>query len=888
MANRISDPFELVERGRAPVRRVYAQALMLVLLVACIGMLVTAVMFRDQLAMVRTAEADEAGWVISQIETDFAKFQAALAEATLAARVGTPDAIEKTLANLRKHFDIYYSRVDIFRTTLGAIRDDAEVRALYTEIRSKRGDLAVLVDGLSPADADQLARIDTLSNEIAPIVRDLALATLHLHVQGKETAREGELRLFYRFFIQSVGLSFLIALGAYLVARLWRELEAKSEQMTKTVATVSKAFSSTLSAVIVSDRKGIIIYANARATEMFGYEEDELIGFGVGERIVPDHLREQHDRGMQRFLEWEERTVIGKGVVQLEAKRKNGEVFPVELSLTEDQNIDGTPIILGFLRDISAQVKAEENLRNALANAQALAEEAEKHAAAKGTFLATMSHEMRTPLHGLIASLDLIDDSQLKGDNVRFLSTARDCSARALKQVNDVLEFTRLGESQEQPDSFEPDEIVAGIINELRPLARSQGTELVSDFQGFENAPPLVGRPFAFSRALYNLAGNAVKFTRQGRVTIQLKLERSNDGKLLLHAGVADTGVGIAPEDQKRIFQKFETSVRSEISDVTGTGLGLPIAAIAVEKMGGKLQLSSTLGFGSRFFFSIPLETDVPARKNVTEVVKATESIGPMNVLVVDDNEVNVTLMTEMVRRLGHTATPARNGKEAVQLAGSRAFDVIFMDFSMPVMDGPEAARRIRTGEGPSAKAVIIGVTALITANDDDKAELTSAMDAVLIKPVGQSALEKALLKYASVRTEEVQTAIEPAFDLPDDENEDEDDGSEIFDDLVLSMGEETGFRLIAATLADAELAVAAMEEVGGDLTERAHRIHKAVGSTGMTGMQVLSQTLSAAEVLALDGGDPSQTHLPRTARDELARITKIYNHMTHDFVPAG
>lgn len=885
MTNRIAEPFEIGELGRAPVRRVYAQVLILVLLVACIGMLITAIMFRDQLAIVRTAETDEAGWVISQIDADFAKFQAAIAEAKLAEHTGDAQASEEKIAQLRKQFDIYYSRVDVFRKTLEAIRDDGQVRQLYTKTRGLRGDLATQVDALNSGDLEQLARIEALSQEIAPVVRDLALATLHLHLRGKEAAREGELRLFHRFFLQSVALAFLIALGAYLVARLWRELEVKSEQMTNTVTTVSKAFSSTLSAVIISDRRGTILYANKRATDMFGWAHEELVGFGIGERIVPDHLWEQHERGMQRFLEWEERTVVGKGVVTLEGKRKNGEVFPVELSLTEDKDLDGSPIVLGFIRDISAQVKAEEGLRNALAQAQAMAAEAEKHAAAKGTFLATMSHEMRTPLHGLIASLDLIDDTPLEGDNIRFLKTARDCSARALKQVNDVLEFTRLGESNEHPDSFSPDDIVAGIINELRPLARSQGTELVSEFHGFENPPALFGRPFAFSRALYNLAGNAVKFTRNGRVTIQLALEKSRDGSLVLHAAVADTGVGIAPDDQKRIFQKFETSVRSEISDVTGTGLGLPIAAIAVEKMGGSLQLSSTLGFGSRFYFSIPLESEGSVRHSDVPKEDTPESIGQMNVLVVDDNEVNVTLMTEMVKRLGHVATPARNGQEAVDLANSATFDFIFMDFSMPIMDGPEAAKRIRAGNGLSSNAVIIGVTALITANDDDKSDLTKAMDTVLIKPVGQSELEKALRTYAAKVSHKTQEIGEPEFESGDD---DEDiDGSEIFDDLVLTMGEHTGFRLIAATLHDAEDAVEAMEEIGGDLAERALRIHKAVGSTGMTGMSALSQTLSAAEVLALDGGDPSQTHLPGSARKELERISGIYEHMTRDYEPA-
>lgn len=883
MVQRIGDPFDPSERVLSPVRRFYAQILLFVLLVACVGLFLSAVAFRDKLALVRTAETDDLGWVVGQIETDFLAFRVALGEAKFVARTGEPKAVEQSFDELRKRFDIYFSRVDVYQKAIKVMEEHTEARDLYLEIRDERDALAAIVDNMRAGDEIQLAALENAAFKSAPIVRELALTTLHYHQANKAQARQDELMLFYRFFFQSLALSLLVGLGTYLVVRLWRELEAKSEQTVNAAATLSKAFSSTLNAVIISDRNGVIRFANNRATEIFGWEPHELIGHTIAERIVPEESRDKHNSGMLRIARGKDPRILGQGQVKLEALHKDGRHLPVEVSLAEDKDIDGTPIVLGFIRDISAQIEAEKNLQEALEKAKALAHEAESHAAAKGTFLATMSHEMRTPLHGVIASLELIDDSALSGDNSRFLKTARDCSARALHQVNDILEFTRLGESSEQPERFSPDDIVAGIIDELRPLAKRRGNELHFEFSGFESSPALLGYPFAFSRALYNLAGNAVKFTQDGQVTIRLGLDCRADGRIFLDVSVDDTGIGIAPEDQMRIFNKFETSVRSEVSDVTGTGLGLPIAVLAVEQMGGKMQLASAVGSGSRFYFKIPLErasADGPVLRE--RKIAGPRATAPLHVLVVDDNEVNVTLMSEMVKRLGHVATPAMHGQEAVELADATCFDVILMDFSMPVMDGPAAARRIRTGNGASRETPIIGVTAVIAANEASKIEQAKYMETVLVKPVGQVQLEEALLALV------LQRAKTRAEELERDDTGEDDDGSEIFDAVVLGMGEQTGFRLIKATLADAEMAVAAMQEVGGDLGDRARLIHKAVGSTGVTGMRALSETLSAAEILALEGDDPSRTHLAAIARQELDRVTAIYNAITRDFTPVG
>ncbi len=888
MVQKLNEPIEELGRVTNPVRSIYVQVLLFVLLVACVGLLITAMTFRDKLASVRTAGQDNLGWVVSQIEIDYLGVRLAARETLQAAESSEQSLTKSRLEELFLKFDIYYSRVDVFRRAISLVGETSDILSQYAEVRQDRDELAEMIDAMQDPDVQALKEFEVALIEKAPEVRAIAVDTLHLYQAATLKAREEETSLFYRFFFQSLVLSLLIAIGTYLVVRIWRELETKTRQTSNVAATLSKAFASTHNSVIVTDHQGIVRYCNKRTEDIFGWSTDEMIGQPISALIVPKHLRDQHDRGMARMAETGDYTLVGRGLVKIEALHKDGHTIQVELSLESDKDLDGTPIVLGFIRDISAQIAAEEQLRDALANARALAHEAEIHAAAKGTFLATMSHEMRTPLHGVIASLELIDEHVITGDNLRFLKTARDCGARALAQVNDILEFTRLGESRETPERFSPDDAVAGIIDELRPLARRRNNELVFELDGFRNISAVLGYPFAFSRAVYNLAGNAVKFTKDGTVTVKLNLRRTEGNALYLDVSIADTGIGIAPADQKRIFNKFETTAKGEISDVSGTGLGLPIAALAIEQMGGKIQLDSTVGFGSRFYFTIPLEEDTSVPVHITEQVAVNPTNNPaLNVLVVDDNEVNVTLLTEMVKRLGHTATPAMNGQEAVELALGIRFDVILMDFSMPVMDGPEAAEHIRTGNGASRDAVIIGVTALIAAKDPSEAERVRHMEAVLIKPLGKAQLEEALRIHVAARREHLEHDWlgDAEFDEDDD---DALDGSEIFDDVILGMGEETGFRLIKATLDDARLALQAMQETDGDLEDRARRIHLAVGSTGMTGMTVLSQTLSAAEVLALDGDDPSQTHLPEAASQELDRLNGIYKEMTRDFEVAG
>lgn len=297
---------------------------------------------------------------------------------------------------------------------------------------------------------------------------------------------------------------------------------------------------------------------------------NDMLGQTIGELMVPDHLRAQHEEGMRRFKATGKKKVVGAGAVRMDARRPDGSDFQAEISIAADTDFDGKPILIGFIRDISDLVVAENKLREAR-------DDAERHADAKTMFLATMSHEMRTPLHGITASLELIGADRLTPEDRDLLRTALACSDRALEQVNNVLDITRLGECSDEGETFNPAMIARNIAGSLSPLARKRGNLLELQITGAGAEATYMGSPRAFSQALYNLVGNALKFTSAGRVDLELAFVDADKETGKVTVRVVDNGPGIAAEDHERIFQEFETGRPGELFGPQGTGLGLSI-----------------------------------------------------------------------------------------------------------------------------------------------------------------------------------------------------------------------------------------------------------------------------------------------------------------------
>lgn len=819
-------------------RRYTALFLLLLLVLSCAGLVYSAQAFRDRIDEVRASDSDNAGWLISQLDVDHKSLALSIDRALLSETYPELAVTVKDLSAVRLRLDIFYSRVN---TVIAALRREditQQLRDRLVLLQQTRDALAAELDHLSDRDTQGLVRFATNVQQSAPLMRDVTTMALQHFVSQSDVVRDIERSLLKRFWVQSLVLLGLMIVSAVLAVMLWRELEDRTVRMRRALDTVSKVFEVSLSAVIISDMFGRILMANPAAASIFGVPAHELEGELIEDVMIPAEQRDLHRKKMSQHRSGRQLKMIGAGPVRMDAVRMDGTPFKAEVSLAADHDLDGRPILIAFIRDISDMVAAEEKLVVAR-------DDAERHALAKTMFLATMSHEMRTPLHGVMAALDLIDPGAMDEETCQLLQTAKDCSDRALQQVNDVLEITRIGESRMGAVPFRPSEVAQDILRELTPMAAARGLWLKLEVEGAAAESMYIGMPAAFSRALYNLAGNAVKFTDQGGVRIGLTFSPEGEGRQRLRAEVRDTGIGIGPEDQERIFAEFEMVESVSRFRGSGTGLGLPIVRLAVARMGGQLFLNSEPGKGSSFCFEISLPlADESGESQPRPVALSEEMTAPaaqLEVLVVDDNTINVTLMSKMIQKLGHLPSQATNGLEAVAAASGKPYDIILMDISMPVMDGREATVLIRSG-GASADAIIIGVTAF--SGEERLNDLISAgMNAVVTKPINTAELSAAMTRMLEDR----QRAQAESGPIPKEQGE----FNRALAQLEEMLDRDSALRFLAQALHDVDKTLPVLTDKSMELTEMADRIHSTVGSTAVVGLTQLSRLLAEAEDVA-------------------------------------
>jgi PAS domain S-box-containing protein len=830
-------------------RRFTAFFLLILLVLSCAALVYSAQSFRDRLNDVRSSDSDNAGWLVSQLDVDHKALALAIDRTLMASAYPEYSMKSGGLDGARLRFDIFYSRVNILLAALNREEIPLGLGERLLTLDDVRNQLAAELDAIADNDLDAVLRFAESVQQAAPLVREITTMSLQYHVAQSDRVREMEQSLLRRFWAQSILLLVLMVGSAFLALRLWRELEDRTVKMHRALDTVSRVFDVSLSAIVIADMDGRIQLANPAAAKIFGVPADQMVGLPLEQVMVPFGLREVHRRKMALHREDGHRTMIGAGPLRMDAVRMDGTPFHAEVSVVADSDLEGKPILIGFIRDISDFVAAEEKLLEAR-------DEAQRHASAKTMFLATMSHEMRTPLHGLMASLDLLDGKALGAEDRALLQTARDCSDRALQQVNDVLEITRLGESTLGEVAFRPKDLAEDILRELTPMAVAKGTKLDLVLKGASADRLCLGLANAFSRALYNLAGNAVKFTDNGGVAITLTFDPEGANALRLRVEVSDSGIGIAPEDQDRIFAEFETVNALARGRDSGTGLGLPIVRLAVTRMGGTLSLRSAPGEGSVFSFEIvlPIAPDLPdlQMKEVDIVNANTQDLKQethLDVLVVDDNAVNVSLMSKMVQRIGHRTAQATDGLQAVAMASGKAYDIILMDVSMPVMDGQEATRIIRSS-GLSSKSVIIGVTAF--SDGDRQAELTAAgMDSVLTKPVNTAELSKAMMREWDKRHSGTEVDGEASAEAVTDSSG---DFAQALSQLQEMLDREGALRFLGQALTEAEKTTQLLLDADIDLGTAADRIHSTAGSTAVVGFSQLSRLMAQAEDAARAG----------------------------------
>ncbi|MBI1362030.1 MAG: response regulator [Alphaproteobacteria bacterium] len=395
-----------------------------------------------------------------------------------------------------------------------------------------------------------------------------------------------------------------------------------------------------------------------------------------------------------------------------------------------------TGLVLAFLdRRMEAQaVREAESLRRLNVQLDCARQQAESAALAKGQFLATMSHEIRTPMNGVLGMLEAVLRSSLDADQRDQIVTARDSAASLLRILNDILDYSKLeaGQLAVEKLSFSVKEIVDEVVSVLAAQATEKSIEL-GTFISDDVPAWLMGDATRLRQVLLNLASNAMKFTLEGSV----KIDVTYLGPVgQLRVDVSDTGVGLTDESCSRLFTRFTQADASTTRRFGGTGLGLAISRELVDLMGGDIGVSSRLGEGSRFWFVIPAEEgDEPDFSGTAAQGVIANVPAGLRILVAEDNLVNQKVLKALMAGQGHDLTMVENGAMAVEAVRNGEFDVVLMDISMPVMDGPAATRAIRLLDGAKAELPIIALTANAMAGDRE-VYLAAGMSDYVSKPI--------------------------------------------------------------------------------------------------------------------------------------------------------
>jgi PAS domain S-box-containing protein len=430
---------------------------------------------------------------------------------------------------------------------------------------------------------------------------------------------------------------------------------------------------------------GQIIEANEAAINAYGYTRDELLNMKVYQLRGYDH----YSAIKNQMNEAEENGILFESI----HTRKDGSTFPAEVS-SKGITMDNERVLLSIIRDITERRAMIDQL-------QIAKDEAEEANHAKSDFLAKMSHEIRTPMNGILGMTELTLSTELDHEQREYISMAKSSADSLLQIINDILDFSKIEAGRMELDSsnFELNEIVSRVANTLALRAHEKGLELA--YYIHPDVPTnLIGDEIRLQQILFNLIGNAVKFTDEGEVIVNIHRVRQEERIVELQFEIRDTGIGIPEDKMDKLFKNFSQIESTYTRKYGGTGLGLVIAKQLVEMMNGEMDIKSKEGVGSIFTFTAVF----PIGKETNPQNSMGIDISNLHVLVIDDNKTNRVILKKILNNKGASVLLAKSGQEGIQLMKQNSrennpIDIILLDAHMPEMDGFTVAEKIKNNK---------------------------------------------------------------------------------------------------------------------------------------------------------------------------------------------
>jgi PAS domain S-box-containing protein len=499
----------------------------------------------------------------------------------------------------------------------------------------------------------------------------------------------------------------------------------------------------------VSDVEFNPTYVTPSVQALTGYSKEEFLSLPISVHMTPKYKKKFN--GLRRMMGSmiKNRQEIPARFFEFECLRKDGDIIWVEIITTAMSDSDGSlQGFTGVIRDSTKRVREQKELEMAKEVALAASQ-------TKSEFLANMSHEIRTPMNGVLGILQLLKDTPLNQLQAKYVETALSSGTSLLNLISDILDFSKIeaGKIELIKKPLKLDHLLNSVVESFESLIDKE--KVLIAYSIGKNVPSVVvADESRLKQILFNLVGNAVKFTDHGWIDIELNADIvSPDLRVVLNFTICDSGRGIAEHMIGRLFEPFVQEDGSFRRKYGGTGLGLSIVKKLVEMMGGEIRLQSTVQQGTIVFFNIKatvakeisLETQRHGSKQPVAIIAK-------RVLVVEDERINAMVISAMLNKMGHDVHLATNGRQALQKVAELEFDCIFMDIQMPELDGVETTQAIRsTIMNKNRKVPIVALTAHAMKGDRERF-ISAGMDDYLAKPVEMDNLIQVLLRLQGLK----------------------------------------------------------------------------------------------------------------------------------------